>query len=460
MSTAKASSKTKARVLPPPVLKPRHWLMGSAYYIRKDPLRWIPEWASAHGPVFMIESPLGNATVVGDPQLARKVMSEQYPTFIEKGMSYVVLKQLLGNGLVTSSGEFWRAQRKLTQPAFHRSRLQAIFRMMVQRSEEAVERLGAAAQETDLAPFFSELTLDVISRAMFSTDVGDNAAAVGSHIAILNEKAIDALRQPWRLFLPKTFPTPFNAVEFEAMASLNSIIHGIIEERRRKDSDAHDDLLGMFLSACDEETGQGMTNEQLRDEVMTIFVAGHETTANAMCWLLYLLSLHPDASERLRAEIDSAGDALASGNTEAFPYLRRVIEESLRLYPTIWAVGRRSVHDDELGGFFIRKGTTVVLPIFHYHWSEEHWQNPAHFDPDRFLPERNPPLDAYMPFGAGPRGCIGKQFALQELLIMTAVFLKKFRVLPVPGFEVKPDPLITLRPKHGMLLRLLPNQSL
>lgn len=445
---------TSQTLSPPFATEPRHWLMGTAHYARQNPLKWIPHWADELGAVYMLHSPLGSAAVIGEPELGRQVMTEKYHSFIEKGFSYAVLRILMGNGLVTSSGEFWRGQRKLTQPAFHRRRLEAIFQMMVNRSQEAIGKLGNQPGDPDLAPFFSLLTLDIISRAMFSTDVGESAASVGHHIAVLNEKAIRALRQPWRFFLPRKFSTPFTAVEFEARNSLDRIVHGIISARRSEGGDSHDDLLSMFLSACDEETGRGMTDEQLRDEVMTMFVAGHETTANAMCWLLHLVSTHPEVAAKLHAEIDGAGDALESGNTGAYPYLRRVIDESLRLFPTIWSVGRRCVRDEELGGYQIQKGTTVFIPIFRYHWSEKHWENPRQFDPDRFLPERNPPLGAYMPFGAGPRGCIGTQFALQELIIMTVVFLRKFRVLPVPGFVVEPEALITLRPKHGMKLRL------
>jgi cytochrome P450 len=175
-----------------------------------------------------------------------------------------------------------------------------------------------------------------------------------------------------------------------------------------------------------------------------------------MCWLLHLVATHPGVAERLHEEIDAAGDALATGSVAAFPYTRRVIEESLRLFPTIWSVGRRCVEDDELGGFHIRAGTTLLIPIFHFHWSERWWDEPRKFDPDRFLPERRPSPEIYFPFGAGPRTCIGNQFALQELVIMTAVFMKRFRVLPVEGFPVEPDGLITLRPKHGMKLRLEP----
>lgn len=439
----------------PLVTEPHHWLMGgAAYYAQREPLKWIPKWADQYGDVYKIGSRIGSAIVVANPELARQVLAEKYKRYIEKGRSYAVLRILMGNGLVTSSGEFWRGQRKLTQPAFHRRRLDAIFAMMVGRSEVYAERLGGSAG-VDVAPMFSQLTLEIISRAMFSTDVESDAAEVSRHITTLNETALRMLRQPWRFFLPRKFPTPFTATEFRARSEMDRIVHGIIE-RRRSGEDTHDDLLGMFLSACDEETGRGMTNEQLRDEVMTIFVAGHETTANAMCWVLHLIATHPEAAEKLYGEIDAAGDALDRGDLSVFGYTRQVIEESLRLFPTIWSVGRRCVEDDELGGIHIRAGTTLLIPIFHFHTSDRWWAEPQKFDPDRFLPDRRPGSDIYFPFGAGPRTCIGNHFALQELIIMTASILKRLRVLPQPGFVVEPDALITLRPKHGMMLRFEP----
>jgi cytochrome P450 len=437
--------------LAPAADEPRHWLMGPAYHAQRDPLKWIPRWAEKYGDVFTIGSPLGSATVVASPELARQVLADRYSHYLEKGRSYAVLRILMGNGLVTSAGEFWRGQRKLTQPAFHRRRLDAIFAMMVERSRHFAEELATVREPVDISPFFSQLTLEIISRAMFSTDVDASAGSVGRHIATLNETALRMLRQPWRFFLPRTFPTPLTKTEFHARATLDGIVHGIID-RRRKGGEDHDDLLSMFLSACDEETGRGMTDGQLRDEVMTMFVAGHETTANAMCWLLHLIATHPEIEANLLEEIAAAGDALDAGNLAAYPYTRRVVEESLRLYPTIWSIGRRCTKEDELGGFHIRPGTTLFIPIFHFHWSERWWEEPRKFDPDRFLPDRRPPPEIYFPFGAGPRTCIGNQFAMQELLIMTIVFLKRMWFRPVAGFPVEPDALITLRPKHGMKL--------
>lgn len=445
---------------PPPLVdEPYHWLKGPLHYLQHDPLKWVPRWVEQYGDLFTIRSRIGSGTVVANPEWAREVLTTRYPRYQEKSRAYGVLRTLMGNGLVTSSGEFWRGQRKLTQPAFHRRRLQAIFAMMVAEARACAAELAAtrAGEVVDCSAVLSQLTLDIITRAMFSTEVEDRAAEVGRHLATLNEAALKMLRQPWRFFLPRSFPTPFSAREFHAHAGLDGAVRGIIA-RRRERPDEHDDLLAMFLSACDEETGRGMSDGQLRDEVMTMFVAGHETTANAMSWLLHLVSRHPEVEVRLVAEIATgeAVGALDAGDLAAFPYARQVVEESLRLYPTIWSVGRRCAEEDEIGGYRIRPGTQMLIPIFHFHWSDRYWDRPQRFDPDRFLPERRPAADSavYMPFAAGPRGCIGQQFALQELVIMTVVFFGRLAFRPVEGPPVEAEALITLRPRGGMKLRV------
>jgi cytochrome P450 len=427
-------------------------------------LYWIPKWIEEHGEIFMLTSPFGRATIVAAPELARQVLVDRHVRYQRKSRPYTVLRILMGNGLVTSEGEFWRGQRKLVQPAFHRRRLDALFAMMVERVSECVDRLTPAARSgdtLDLAPLLSQLTLDIIARAMFSSDVQGAAADVSRHVATLNEYALRMIRRPWLFLLPRRFPTPFTYSQYHALKSLNHIVRGIIQARRQSPG-AHDDLLGMLLSASEEGTNRRMTDEQLRDEVMTIFIAGHETTANAMAWLLYLLSQNPDIEGKLIAEIDAIwpGGGLNHDNIGAFTYTRQAIEESLRVYPTIWSVGRRCTEEDELGGCRIPVGMNVVVPIFHFHWNERYWPEPRRFDPSRFSPERRPAPESmtYFPFGAGPRNCIGSHFAMQELMIMTALFLRQYRLETHPGFTAEPDPLITLRPKHGMRMRLRPRR--
>ena len=449
--------------LPPRVVTPRHWLLGPVYHVRRDPLHWIPVLAKEYGDIFMIKAPSGSAAIVTSPELARDVLVDHHARYQEKSIAYGVLRILMGEGIVTSGGALWRRQRKLVQPAFHRRRIEALFGLMHERVEACAERLAALSRSgapIDVAPLLSQLTLDIIARAMFSSDVRAAAADVTRHIALLNEQALRLLRQPWLFLVPQRILALFQPGPARSLASLNRIVQGIIEERRRH-TGAHDDLLEMLLQPDEDGSGERMSDAQLRDEVMTIFVAGHETTANAMAWILLLVAQHPEVEEQLVAEIDGKWPAggLSLATLGEFPYARQVIEESLRVYPTIWSVGRRATEDDELGGYRIPAGMNLLVPIFYFHWSERFWPEPQRFDPSRFAQsgsagERRSAVDpmVYFPFGAGPRACIGAQFAMQELLILTLALYRRF-VFRVPkGASVEADPLITLRPKHGMPL--------
>jgi cytochrome P450 len=446
---------------PPVVDSPRHWLLGSAYYLRQDPQRWIPEWARRYGDLFLVRMPMiGEALVVTSPDLARRILVNKASCYQRKSRSYGVLRILMGEGLVTSEGDLWKSQRKLVQPAFHPRRLEAVFAMKVERVNAMVDELRETTRlgvPVDLVPMLSRLTLDIISRAMFSSDSQGMARDVSHHIATLNEWALRALRHPWLLLLPRKLPLPSSSEMRRALEELERIVHGIIRERREHSGD-HDDLLAMLLAACDEGSGRGMSDHQLRDEVMTMYIAGHETTANALAWILYLVSSHPEVEARLHAEIDAnfpTGELSLEGMA-AFSYVRQVIDESLRLYPTIWSVGRSCTEAHELGSYQIPKDTNVFIPTFHFHWSEEAWPNARDFDPDRFSPERRPPADSphYFPFGAGPRGCIGNHFSMQELMIMTILLHRHFHFRVEEGFKVEAEFLITLRPKYGMRMNV------
>jgi cytochrome P450 len=444
--------------LPPRVTRPSHWLLGPIYYAQRDPLRQFPKWIEDYGDIFRLKGAIGQATLLGSPEFVKQVLVDRYSKYQQKSQSYMVLRILMGNGLVTSEGEFWRGQRKLVQPAFHRRRLDAIFNMMVERTLATLDQLQPAAssrQSIDILPILSQLTLDIISRAMFSSDVQGAASQVSRHIHVLNDYALRMLRNPLLFLLPKHIRLPGTWGPVGSLNALNKIVANIIQSRR-KNPEAHDDLLAMLLNACEEETGRGMTDQQLRDEVMTIFVAGHETTANAMAWLLYLVSKHPEVEEQLLAEINKNADPLTPANIQTYTYTRQVIEESLRVFPSIWSIGRRCTEADSLGGYDIPVGMNVVTPIFYFHWSERFWKSPEKFDPSRFTPERRPSADQmiYFPFGAGPRSCIGNHFAMQELLIMSIHFYRRYRFALEPNFKVEPDPLITLRPKHGLHITL------
>ena len=441
----------------PPFPTEKHWLFGSAYLLRTDSIKQINIFIKKYGDIFSLSLPFHRVMVVSNPDFAKYVLLDNNKNYT-KSLAYDMLKMLLGNGLLTSEGEFWKKQRRLTQPAFHRKKLEGLTAMMVERAKQSAEKIEKYAQNGqhfDVLPEMNMLTLDIISKAIFSAGVDGKEDIVTRQITLLNEYTIEKINQPLRL--PPQIPTPFNIRERKALDILNAVVEEIID-KRRKEGVSKDDLLSMLMDARDEDTGEAMDNKQLRDEVMTIFLAGNETSSNALTWTLYLLSQNPEAERKMIAEIDeklNAGVVLSFGTVMEFHYVKQVIEESLRLYPPAYTVGRRTIEDDEIGDFSVPKGTNVLVPIIHFHRSPKYWNDPEKFDPDRFAPEKRGNIDrfVYFPFGAGPRVCIGNNFAMVEMLIILITFYRKFRFKLKEDFVVEMDPLVTLRPKNGMLMR-------
>ena len=375
-----------------------------------------------------------------------------------KGLFVNPLKLLIGEGLVTSEGSFWLRQRRLAQPAFHRKRLLAFGTIMTQAAEAMVARWKAyerKAQPFDVNGEMMPLTLKVVGEALFNADVSGDADAVGRALSIALEHVN---YRSYQIFaLPERFPTPRNRRFVRARQTLDQVVLKLIEERRRSDEDMGD-LLSMLLMARDEETGEGMTDAQLRDEVMTILLAGHETTANALSWTWYLLAQNPDAEQKLHDELAQVlgGRTPSIEDLPNLPYTRMVIDEAIRLYPPVWGVARQAVGEDEIRGFPIPPGTALFLSQFVTHRHPDFWEQPEKFDPERFTPERSAgrPSFAYFPFGGGPRLCIGNNFALMEAQLVLATVAQRYKLRLAPNFPVEQNPGVTLRPRNGIWMTL------
>lgn len=327
---------------------------------------------------------------------------------------------------------------------------------MTDAAELMLDRWRTHAEQGRAVDVFSEmmrLTLEIVGRTLLSSDVSGDTDAVGQAVTILREHVN---YRAMRLFtLPERFPTPRNLRFKRALRTVDTVVYGMIEERRRAGRDTGD-LLSMLLLTRDEETGEGMSDKQLRDEVMTIFLAGHETTASVLAWTWYLLSAHPEVEGRLHDELSQVLDGRPP-TFEDLPHLkytRMVIEESIRLYPPAWSVGRTAIADDEIGGYRIPANSQVTLSPYVTHRHRAFWENPERFDPERFTPERvaERPRYAYFPFGGGPRQCIGNEFAMMEAQLILAMVAKTYRLRQIPGHPVEPEPVITLRPRHGVLM--------
>jgi cytochrome P450 len=397
-------------------------------------------------PVFLLKN----------PDNIRDVLVTHNKNFM-KGEGLQRAKRLLGEGLLTSEGDFHLRQRRLAQPAFHRQRIAGYAATMVEYAARMRDRWQAGA-ERDVAREMMRLTLAITGKTLFDADVEDEADEIGEALTTsfqaFNRLALPFSRLLERLALPST-------KRFQkARERLDSTIYRIINERRASGED-RGDLLSMLIQARDEEgDGSGMTDKQLRDEAMTIFLAGHETTANALTWTWYLLSQYPEVEAKFHAEVDEVLKG-GFGAAEDFPRLRyteMVFAEAMRLYPPAWIIGRRALGDYQINGYAIPARSILVMSQYLTHHDARFFPDPFRFDPERWAPEarESRPKFSYFPFGGGPRVCIGESFAWVEGALVLATIAQRFRMRLAPGQPVELQPTITLRPKHGMRMILEP----
>ena len=432
-------------------------ILGNLKDRRNRPLELFTTSLQKYGGVVRFRMGPMTVHLVSEPEGVKRVLQENYKNYI-KGFGYDKLAPVLGNGLLLSEGEFWRRQRKLSQPAFHRQRLMRFGEMMVQTTEEAIDSWVKNGDQgpIDISHEMMKITLKVVGETLLSEKVGNTADRVSEALDILLPQANKRILALIHLF--EGVPTPWNKKFRNAIKTLNEIIHGIIEERRKTGEDKGD-LLSMLMQAQDEDTGEQMSNQQLRDEVMTIFLAGHETTATTLSWTLYLLSKHPDVRKKCEEEVKRTlnGRKANFEDTHRLPYLTQVIQESMRLYPPAWIFSRQTLEADEICGYHIPKGSIVLVSPYAIHHWDRFWENPEGFDPERFTEEKNEKREkySYIPFSAGPRQCIGNNFAMMEAQLILATILSKVECNLVPGYKIEPEPLITLRPKNGIMMRII-----
>ncbi len=397
--------------------------------------------------------------LLNDPEMIQHVLLTNQKNYPKGRLNRQLLGRVLGTGLLTSEGEFWRRQRRIAAPAFHHRRLVALTEIMVEAiAAKSLEWRERAGDEVDMLHEMMQLTMDIVTRTLFSSDVADDAAELGAAVTRL----LDGFGSPSLvdlIGLPEWMPRSRDREAEAAIRYVEDRLYRIIAERRAGGT-PREDLLQMLLDSKDEETGEGMSDEQLRDELFTLFAAGHETTANALTWTWYLLALHPEAEARLHAERDAAlrDGAPAFGDLENLPYSRMVFEESMRLYPPAFSTSRVALEEDRIGEHVIPKGAIVTLSPWVTHRNPHLWPDPERFDPERFAPgkQRERHKFAYFPFGGGPRVCIGNAFALMEGRLALAMLSEHVRPRLRPGQKVEPLGRITLRPKGGLPMILEP----
>lgn len=426
------------------------WPGSNVYAFSRDPLKFLARMAREYGDVVRFRAGPQRVFLLNHPDHVRDILVTHHERFI-KGRALQRAKRLLGEGLLTSERDFHRRQRRLAQPAFHRQRVNSYGSVMAELAAKTSAR-WRDGETLDISEEMMRLTLAVVGKTLFDADVESDADDVGASLTEVMG-LFGYLMLPFSELLEK-LPLPPRRRFDRARARLDAVIYRIIEERRRGGAD-RGDLLSMLLFAVDEEGDQtGMTNEQLRDEVMTLFLAGHETTANLLTWGWHLLAQNPEAEARLHAELDAVlegGRLPTAEDVPALRYTEMVVAETMRLYPPAWAIGRLSIEDHEVGGYHIPKGSLVLVSQFLLHRDARFFHDPETFDPQRFTPEAKTarPQFAYFPFGGGVRRCIGAGFAWMEATLMLATLARRWRLRPAPGRTVEIQPRITLRPGKG-----------
>jgi cytochrome P450 len=429
---------------------------------RGDRLGFLVRTARQYGGVARFGLRRRSVFLVTDPAAVKRVLQDNADNYGRKTRSLAALRETIGDGLLTTTGPAWWRNRRLMQPAFHKQRLGGFAGTIAEAAEDfaaRAARLGAAGPPFDLVPELARLTLRILGRCLFDRELTDEADAVGGAVQVVLHHTIEKLGS--LIPLPGLVPTPKNLRFRRALRALDRVVLSLIEERRRGAGAAErGDLLTMLVSARDEETGEGLGDRQLRDEVMTLLLAGHETTAMALSWTFYLLSLHPGVRRRLEDELAAAlaGRAPALDDLPRLPYTRMVIEEAMRLYPPAWVITRSATGADELGGFAIPAGDMVLLSPYVTHHDPSLWEDPEGFDPERFAPgaEGGRPRYAYYPFGGGPHLCIGAGFAMMEATIVLATVAQRLRLDLEAGRPVAIEPLVTLRPSPGIWVTARP----
>lgn len=450
----------KSSLGPEPPHGPRgHLLLGNVREFQRDKLQFVEDVARDYGDVVRYRMATMTWYQVNHPEGVQRVMQDQN-NYGKGALTSGVLGPILGKGLSTSEGELWRHQRRLMQPVFHHRSVAAFGELMTEATLEMLERWQPPLDKTvDVTAEMSRLTQDIVIRALFGTHAGEEPDTVSGAITTLMEEVAYRFEMP--AYPPLSVPTKRNRRMRSALESLDRAVYRIIEERRR--GAEGDDLLSLLMNSRDEETGEAMNDKQLRDEVITLFIAGHETTATALSWSLYLLAKHPEAEYRLRTEL---GEVLGS-NGEArpptvadlpeLPYAKMIIEEAMRLYPPAWITNRQALSDDTVCGYRIPAGSYLMVLPYVLHRHPDFWERPKEFDPERFSPERTDerPRYAYFPFGGGPRQCIGRGMALMEAQMILATVIQRCRLRLASDRPVEPRAVATLRP-HNLVMTVRP----
>jgi cytochrome P450 len=424
--------------------------------VRRDRLNFVMRATREYGDLICFRMGPKRLYLLNHPDHARHVLCDNVANY-RKGLGLSEAKPLLGEGLLTSDGDLWASQRRLLQAAFHHQRIEDLSFLMIDAAHSLLGRWqkpAADGQVVDIAREMVGLTINILGSVLFRIDLTETSEDISRDLSVLTRWSMSRMTSLWKI--PMRFPTPGNRRARAALKRLESIVEEIIRQHEPAGSAEAESLL--YLMAAHSENGSGIDKKQMRDEVMTLLLAGHETTAATLTWTWYLLSQHPEVERRLHAEVDQvlAGRRATSSDLPRLVYTRMVVSEALRLYPPVWLLPRKAINADRLESHIIPANSDVLVCVYTIHRHPQFWEDPGRFDPERFAPEQGAERvsGAYLPFGAGPRTCIGSRFGLMEAVLMVAAIAQKFSLRLAGHQEVDPEASLTLHPRNGLPMTL------
>jgi cytochrome P450 len=445
-------------LVPPKPRVPGLPLLGHLLQFRRDRFGLLVDIGKEERDLVSMRMGFFGILMASSGRLAHEILVEKADAFIKSRGLSVFAKPLLGDGLLTSEHDVHKRQRRMMAPVFAHKRITSYGDVMVDKTLASAVAIGKKS-ETDLADEMMRLTLEIVGKTLFDAELAGEASAVGEALTFAMQQMMDSMVR--MVPTPPAVPTPGNLKLRHAIRRLDEVVYGMIRERRASGVD-RGDMLGMLLATRDADDGTGLSDREVRDQAMTIMLAGHETTANTLAWSFYLLGRHPEVREGLEREIDTvlAGRAPTVADLPSLPYSLAVIKEAMRLYPPAYMLGRRATRELTIGDARVEKGQVVIVNVVGIHRRRDAFPDPERFDPERFTPEREKalPPQGYMPFGAGPRICIGNHFALMEGQLLLATLAQKLRFDLVSKEPVDTEPLVTLRPKGGLPVRVVARQ--
>lgn len=434
-----------------------HFLLGNLPELGSDIIGLFSSCARDHGDVAYLSLAGWPAFVLSHPNDIEHVLVTDHKNFIKHRFFWRHVRRMFGNGLLTSEGDFWLRQRRLAQPSFHRERIAAYGDVMVSYTERTLDQWHDG-ETRDVHHELMRLTVLIVAKVLFDADVAHEVETIGGALDDATKEIAARFRRPFRI--PDAIPIPGNLRYRKAVRRLDAVVHRIIDEHRERDG--RGDLLTLLMEARDED-GHAMTNEQLRDEAITILLAGHETTALALSWTCYLLSKHPQVAQHLHEELDEVlrGRPPAVGDLPRLRFTEMVVMEALRLYPPAYALGREAVKDCQIAGYEVPAGTSIFISPWVVHRDRRWFDRPEEFLPERWAGNaaQRLPRFAYFPFGGGPRICIGNRFAMMEAVLLLACIARRFRLVLNDEKSVALFPSITLRPANGLSMTLRRRRS-